>query len=59
MSYCTYLEEAHDRIEYLESILLNIRDLAMCGGDCEHDCDNCMQGQIHQLIKEALNGRKD
>ena len=53
---CSYLEEAQDRIEYLESILLNIKDVAMCGGsDCFEDCDNCMQGKIHQLIKEALD----
>lgn len=47
-----------DEIGYLQQVLLQIKDIAMCG-DCEYDCDNCMQGQIDKLIREALNGRED
>lgn len=52
------LETLQDEIGHLQQVLLQIKDIAMCG-DCDYDCDNCMQGQIHQLIKEALNGRED
>ena len=52
------LETLQDEIGYLKSVLGQIKDLAMCG-DCDYDCDNCMQGQIDKLIKEALNGRED
>ena len=52
---CKYIEEMQDEIDYLKSRLRQIKDLAMCGGDCEHDCEHCMQGRIHQLIKEALD----
>lgn len=48
-----------DEIGYLKQVLLKIKDIAMCVADCEQDCDNCMQGRIHQLIKEALNGKED
>ena len=44
-----------DEIGYLQQVLLQIKDIAMCGGDCEQDCDHCMQGQIHKLVEEALN----
>lgn len=53
------IETLQDEIGQLQQVLLQIKDIAMCGGDCEQDCDHCMQGQIHQLIKETLNGRKD
>lgn len=49
------LETLQDEIGHLQQVLLQIKDIAMCGGDCEYDCDHCMQGRIHQLIKEALN----
>jgi hypothetical protein len=52
------LETLQDEIGYLKSVLGQIKDLAMCGGDCEQDCDHCMQGQIHQLIKEALDAER-
>lgn len=53
------LETLQDEIGHLQQVLEQIKDLAMCGGDCEYDCDNCMQGQIDKLIREALNGRED
>lgn len=53
------LETLQDEIGYLKSVLGQIKDLAMCVVDCEQDCDHCMQGQIHQLVKGALNGRED
>ena len=48
------IEDLIDEIGYLKSVLGQIKDLAMCGADCEHDCDRCMQGQIHQLIDKCL-----
>lgn len=55
MKTVEYIETLQDEIGYLQQVLLQIKDIAMCGGDCEYDCDHCMQGQIHQLVKEALN----
>lgn len=51
------LETLQDEIGYLQQVLLQIKDIAMCG-DCDYDCDNCMQGQIDKLIKEALDAER-
>lgn len=47
------LETLQDEIGHFQQVLLQIKDIAMCG-DCEQDCDHCMQGQIHQLIDKCL-----
>ena len=43
-----------DEIGHLQQVLLQIKDTAMCGGDCEQDCDHCMQGVIHKLVDKAV-----
>ena len=52
------LETLQDEIGYLQQVLLQIKDIAVCG-DCEHDCDNCMQGQIHQLVDKVVGTKND
>lgn len=54
MSYCIYLEESHDRIEYLEGTLLEIKELINeLSPSCSTEYE--MKTKIQKIIEEALH----